>query len=95
MIESTDFRVGERKEVSIKIRSMCRKPIEVTDATFALTIGEETESVGDCEVRQVSDVECILSALIQPMRKNAIYDLTYHYTIYPEELMYNVRVRVT
>lgn len=95
MIESTDFRVGEKKEVLIKIRSMCRKPIEVTDATFELTIGEETEAIGDCEVRQISGIECILSALIQPMRKNAIYDLTYHYTIYPEELVYSVHVRVT
>lgn len=95
MIESTDFKVGEKKEVLIKIRSMCRQPIEVTDATFSLDISEETEASGDCEIRQVSDIECILSALIQPMRKNALYDLNYHYTIYPEELIHTVRVRVT
>lgn len=95
MVESTDFKVGEKKEVLIKIRSMCRKPIEVSKATFSLDIGEETEATGDCEIRQVSDVECILSALIQPMRKNAVYNLTYFYTIYPEELRYNVRVRVS
>lgn len=95
MVESTDFKVGEKKEVLIKIRSMCQKPIEVTDATFSLDISDETEASGICEIRQVSDVECILSALIQPMRKNALYNLTYSYTIYPEELRYMVHVRVT
>lgn len=95
MIESTDFKVGEKKEVLIKIRSMCRKPMEVTDAKFSLDISGETESSGECEIRQISDVETILSALIQPMRKNAIYDLTYFYTIYPEDLQHLVHVRVT
>lgn len=46
MIESTDFKVGEKKEVLIKIRSMCRKPMEVTDAKFSLDISGETESSG-------------------------------------------------
>lgn len=94
MVESTDFKVGEKKEVLIKIRSMCRKPMEVTNARFSLDVSGETESQGDCDIRQISDVECVLSALIQPMRKNAIYDLTYFYTIYPEEIQHLVHVRV-
>lgn len=95
MIESTDFKVGEKKEVLINIRSMCRKPMEVTNAKWSLDIGDETESSGDCEITEISSVESVVSALIQPMRKNAVYDLNYTYTIYPEKLKHTVHVRVS
>lgn len=95
MIESTDFIVGEKKKVFIKIRSLCRSPMEVTKATYSLGIGDEEEDSGECEICEKSPTETIISALIQPMRKNAIYDLRYFYEIYPEKLEYRVRVRVT
>lgn len=94
MLESTDFILGEKKQVSIIVKSICEKPFEVTDARYFLKVGDEIESSGECFVEQIQNSKSILSALIQPMRKNAIYDLNYSYTIYPEKLLYTVKIRV-
>lgn len=95
MTERVTFELGERKYVCISVTSTCGKPFDVTSAKYALMKGDDTEASGQCEITHKSDTETILSALIQPMAKNATYTLEYTYEIPPETLMYNVRVKVT
>ena len=42
----------------------------------------------------LNDHEVILSALINPKRKGALYRLRYSYDIFPESLFYDVKIRV-
>lgn len=95
MTERVTFELGERKYVCISVTSTCGRPFDITSAKYVLLKGKETEASGQCEIKKKSDTETILSALIQPMAKNATYTLEYTYEIPPETLMYNVRVKVT
>lgn len=95
MQETVYFELGEKKYVCISVTSPCGRPFDVTSAKYVLMKGKETEASGQCEIKKKSDTETILSALIQPMAKNATYTLEYTYEIPPETLMYNVRVKVT
>lgn len=95
MIESTDFILGEKKRVSISVKGIANKPFEITGASYKLFLGGEVEDSGKCEVERIYDNETILSALIQPQAKNAIYELIFKYTIYPENFQYTVHVRVS
>lgn len=88
------FDLGEKKYVCVSVTSTCGRPFDVTSAKYVLLKGKETEASGQCEIKKKSDTETILSALIQPMAKNATYTLEYTYEIPPETLMYNVRVKV-
>lgn len=90
-----DFIFGETKNVRIKIISMSEcHPFSVTNAKYSLTCGDEEEASGICDICKISQRETILSALISPQRKNGIYNLRYTYDIYPETLIYNVKIRV-
>ena len=60
----------------------------------SLKNGSQTESNGSCEIEKRSDTETVLSALIQPMVKGAMYTLEYDYEIPPEIFKYNILVRV-
>ena len=95
MRECVTFELGEKKYVCISVTSTCGRPFDITSAKYILMKGKETEASGQCEITHKSDTETILSALIQPMAKNATYTLEYTYEIPPETLMYNVRVKVT
>lgn len=94
MIESTTFEAGERRYVSVGISSTNRSWFEVESASYILACGDEVESEGQCDIEQVKGNYTKISALIQPMRQNAIYRLAFKYTIYPEEYLYICKVRV-
>lgn len=94
MTERVDFELGERKYVCISIKSICKKPFDVTSAKYALKKGDDTEDSGDCEITHKSDTETLLSALIQPMARGATYALEYTYEIPPEILKSEVKIRV-
>lgn len=93
MYESVDFLVGEKKNVTIAIRSGERKPFKVTEATWSLCLGDEVESEGKCYIDHLYDGTVNVSALIRPMRAKALYKLVYTYTIPPEQFLYRVKVR--
>lgn len=98
MVESVDFKVGERKRVAIKIQSICGKPFEVSNAKWRLFVGNaegELESEGRCGIGECRATETIINALIQPMRKNCIYLLAFEYSINPEDFIYQVKIRVS
>lgn len=87
------IKLGERRKICISVRSLSREAFEITSAKFTLRAGNETEASGSCEIEQRSEQETILSALIQPQRKNAAYVLEYEYEIYPEILKYEVGIQ--
>lgn len=93
MIESTTFDFGEQKRVRILVQSFNKVPFEVTKATYKLTCDNEEEASGNCEITQEDNDRVILSALINPMRKNALYTLEYDYEIPPEKLIHFVQVK--
>lgn len=90
------FELGEKKYVCISVRSTCpNRPFDVTSAKYVLRNGDQEETKGDCIIEKKSDVETILSALIQPMIKGGSYTLEYTYEIPPEILKYEVKVKVS
>ena len=95
MTERVSFKLGEKKYVCISVRSTCGKPFDVTSAKYVLKLGDNTESSGECEITQKNDTETVLSALIQPMAKNATYTLEYTYEIPPEIIKKEIKVSVS
>lgn len=95
MAETVYFELGEKKYVCISVHSTCGKPFDVTSAKYILYKGDEKEASGQCEITKKNDTETVLSALIQPMAKNATYTLEYNYEIPPEILIHEIRVKVT
>lgn len=94
MIESLNMQLGEKRKVSIGVRSTCRKAFDITNASFELRAGDEVEAKGLCEIEEIKPDRYSVSALIEPQRKSALYDLVYTYRIEPEEYIYRVRVRM-
>ena len=94
MVETTTFKLGEKRNVTILVDSISNSPFEVSSASFELKNGETVEASGDCEIRQLCEDSVLISALIQPMIKCALYDLEFTYTIYPETMKHICRVRV-
>ena len=92
MTEKVKFALGERKYVCIQVRSSCMQPFEICSAKYVLRLGNEIEKSGECEIQKKSDSEVLLSALIQPQVKGAVYALEYTYEIAPEILKYEVKV---
>ena len=93
--ETAEFKMGEKKYVCISVRSTCtNRPFDVTSAKYILRNGDQKEASGECEISKRDDKETILSALIQPMIKGAVYTLEYTYEIPPEILKYEVKVKV-
>ena len=89
------FDFGEKKYVCISVRSTCpNRAFDVTSAKYVLRNGDQEETKGDCIIEKKSDVETILSALIQPLIKGTTYTLEYTYEIPPEILKHEVRVQV-
>ncbi len=93
MKDIVKFQLGEKKYVCISVTSNCGRPFDITDAKYILKKGDEGEASGKCDIKNNSDTETILSALIQPMAKST-YKLEYTYDIPPEKLMKTVRVQV-
>lgn len=94
MTETIDFSCGERRRVYIAVKSIARQPFEISDASFLLTVGDEVDAEGPCDIVEISKDEVLLGALIQPMRKGSIYDLKFSYEIFPTKLYYSIKVRV-
>lgn len=94
MADSTSVILGETRKITISVRSLNKKPFEITNPSFLLKVGSEVEARGDLEVEQSTPYEFLLSALITPMRKRARYRLEYHYDIAPERLIHVVNVAV-
>lgn len=93
-MEKAEFWLGEKKYVCISVRSTNEKPFDVTSAKYSLRNGDQIEASGSCEIDKRNDQETVLSALIQPMIKDATYTLEYNYEIPPEILKYEVKVTV-
>lgn len=93
-MERVDFKLGEKKYVCIKITSTTGEAFEVANAKYLLHAGEETEDSGVCEIKQKSDNEVILTAIVQPQRNNTIYRLEYTYEIPPEILKHDILISV-
>ena len=94
-MDRVDFTMGEKKYVCISVKSTCgNRPFDVTSAKYILRNGDQEETKGDCIIEKKSDVETILSALIQPAIKGTTYTLEYTYEIPPEILKYEVKVTV-
>lgn len=93
-MESVDFLVGEKKKVTISVKSIGQEPFEITDGVFSLRCGEDAESSGNLVMENVRKGVVTLSALIQPQRANTLYDLEFSYCIYPETYLHYVKVRV-
>lgn len=93
-ILKAEFKIGEKKYVTIKVTSSGCKPFEITKAAYVLKKGDEVEESGDCEIIQKKDFSVMLQALIQPQAKNAKYTLEITYEIPPEILKYEVNIEV-
>lgn len=93
MIESQTMLIGEKRKISISVKSTCKKAFEIKKASFQLFCGDDVEAEGECDIYEVDPTEMILSATIKPQRANAQYCLEYTYTIEPEELKYMCIIR--
>lgn len=93
MIESQTVIIGEKRKVSISVKSTSKKAFEIKNASFRLLCGREVEDEGKCDILEVSPVEMIVSAVITPQRANATYVLEYTYSIEPETLKYICMIR--
>lgn len=94
MIETIDFSVGERRRVYISVTSIGHQPFEISNPSFILSVGNEIDDEGPCDIVEISQTEVLLGALIQPQRKGCLYDLKFTYEIYPSKLYYQIKVRV-
>lgn len=95
-MQTVDFKLGEKKNVSISIINSMKNPFEVTNATYVLKSGNEVESSGACEIKQCkNEFSAMLSALIAPKRNKCTYILRFTYDIFPETFIYDVQVRIT
>ena len=92
MLDNVIFKCGEKKYVSICVKSVTSTPFELTNAQFSLMCGDDEEQNGVCKIEEVDPTKVIVRALIQPMRQCATYKLTFSYDISPEHLMYTVNV---
>lgn len=94
MIESTTMELGERRNITIEVRSIADKAFDITNASYTLRSGDEIEASGSCDIIRQNATTIWLSAVIQPMRKCAVYTLEYVYDIAPEKLIYVCQIRV-
>lgn len=95
MVESATLNFGEKRYISIQVKSVCGHKFEITKPIWKLKCGDEVEDHGECIIRNNNTSKIILSALIKPKRKNATYILEYDYRIEPELLIKQVKIRVT
>lgn len=95
MMETIDISCGERRNVYIAIKSLCRQPFEVSNPKFKLSVGDEVDQQGECEIVELSQDEVLLGALIQPMRPKCLCNLHFEYEIFPTKLYYDIKVRVS
>lgn len=93
-MEYVRFRLGEKKYVAIRVQSCNKRAFEITNATYTLKKGSETETSGICEIYQERGDSAQLSALIQPQAKNTQYILEFTYEIPPEILKHAIQVYV-
>lgn len=93
-MESLTMTFGEKRNIAVCVRSTCEQAFDIAEASFRLMSGDEVEESGTCGINYVNDTNVILTALINPLRKNCNYSLEFHYSIPPEELIYVCRVRV-
>lgn len=93
-MESLTMNFGEKRNIAICVQSTCDQAFDITEASFSLRAGEEVDQSGPCEIKYVNDTNVILTALVEPPRKNCTYSLEFNYKIPPEELIYVCKVRV-
>lgn len=86
------FNIGEKRYVSIRVKSTSVTPFEVTNASWKLKCGDDIEASGLCVLEEESPTKWILRALVQPMRACASYKLVFEYDISPEHMSYIVNL---
>lgn len=94
ILETMDYPFGEKRNVGIEIRDICKRCFEVTNYRWELRINDGIEDSGECELIEPCEHVKILNALIRPQINNAMYILRYYYDIYPEERYYDLQLRV-
>lgn len=93
MVESMTIDFGERRNVSILVKSVNNTPFEILNPSFRLTSGNEIEDSGRCSLTELSPLEIVVTAYVAPMRNNTIYTLVYEYDIKPEHYIHRVMIR--
>lgn len=94
VMDTTMMQLGEKRNVSILVKSIDKKEFDIEKASYILRRGDEIEAEGECSDDTTNFKEHVLSALIEPQAKSSNYILEFHYTINPEELCYAVNLRV-
>lgn len=94
VMDSAIVKLGEKRNVSILVKSVEKKEFDIEKATYILKRGDEIEDSGECSDYTTNHKEHVLSALIEPKAKSSNYILEFYYTINPEELCYAVNIRV-
>lgn len=93
MVESMTIDFGERRNVSILVKSVNNTPFEILNPSFRLTCGSEIEDSGRCSLKELSPLETVVTAYVTPMRNNTTYTLVYEYDINPEHYIHRVMIR--
>lgn len=89
------FKFGEKKCVVISVRSAYKgRIVDITNAHWALSQGDEEEASGPCLFDRQYDDEVWLKAYINPLKNNCYYNLEFDYSIGVERFLYPVKVRV-
>lgn len=94
VMDAANIIFGEKRNISIMVKSLEKKEFDIEKATYILRRGDEIEASGDCSEFTSNFKEHVLTALIEPKAKSSNYILEFHYTINPEELCYPVSLRV-
>lgn len=93
-MEYVRFKLGEKKNVTIRVQSCDRREFKIAQAKYVLKKGMEIEESGMCEIVQEKAERVTLTALIQPKAKNTTYTLEFTYEIPPEILKYEIQIGV-
>lgn len=94
VLDIARIKLGEKRNISIRVKSVEKKEFEIDKATYILRRGDEIEDSGECSDSTTNFKEHILTALIEPKAISSNYILEFHYTINPEELCHQVIIRV-
>lgn len=86
--------IGEKRMVGLSVTAANQSAFPLTNATYALLIGDIAESVGECAVTVISPSEKRLDVYIQPEHVGN-YQLVFSYDIGDEKLKTVVYVYVS
>lgn len=92
MSERIKIDFGERREVTLQIKSCDGSPFSVKSAVYDLIEESVSEASGEAQVEQIDDDTVNVTVLIQPKIPHVIYTLKFTYEIGEELLIHYVYV---